>query len=149
MYVHTSFDTYSDRHVLGLLLCAGVVAMCCAVLVVLYTDIQRQRTCSCKYNEKTQEWNGMTDVVDGPTFKVQAGDLQMPRAPCSRKTTRTPHACTYIPGTSFDMYCDRQVLGLLLCAGVIALFCARGTAVDTERQHIYPKRVMLFATPVS
>ena len=37
MYVHTSFDTYSDRHVLGcLLLCAGVLArygcavLCCA-----------------------------------------------------------------------------------------------------------------------
>ena len=30
-------------------------------------------------------------VLDGPTFWVQTGDLQMPRAPCSRKTTRTPH----------------------------------------------------------
>ena len=40
------------------------------------------------------EWNGMTYVVDGPTFQVQTGDLQTPRAPCSRKTTRTPHACT-------------------------------------------------------
>ena len=41
MYVQTSFDTYSDRHVLGLLLCAGVIALCCAVLVV-----QRQHTYS-------------------------------------------------------------------------------------------------------
>ena len=32
MYVYTSFDTYSDRHVLGLLLRAGVIALCCAVL---------------------------------------------------------------------------------------------------------------------
>ena len=34
MYVHTSFDTYSDRHALGcMLLCAGVIALlCCAVL---------------------------------------------------------------------------------------------------------------------
>ena len=31
MYVHTSFDTYSGRHALGLL-CAGVIALCCAVL---------------------------------------------------------------------------------------------------------------------
>ena len=33
MYVHT-LDTSSDRHVLGLLLCAGVTALvlCCAVL---------------------------------------------------------------------------------------------------------------------
>ena len=31
MYVHTSFDTSSDRHVLGLLIyCAGVIALCCA-----------------------------------------------------------------------------------------------------------------------
>ena len=30
MYVHISFDTYSDRHVLGcLLLCAGVIALLC------------------------------------------------------------------------------------------------------------------------
>ena len=29
MYVHTSFDMYSDRHVLGLL-CAGVIALCCS-----------------------------------------------------------------------------------------------------------------------
>ena len=32
MHVHTSFDTYSDRHVLGVLLCAGVIALCRAVL---------------------------------------------------------------------------------------------------------------------
>ena len=32
MYVHTSFDTYSDRHVLGLLRCAGVIALCRVVL---------------------------------------------------------------------------------------------------------------------
>ena len=33
MYVHTSsFETYSDRHVLGLLPCAGVIALCYAVL---------------------------------------------------------------------------------------------------------------------
>ena len=37
MYVHTStcFGMYSDQHVLGLLLCARVVALCCAVLAVL------------------------------------------------------------------------------------------------------------------
>ena len=27
-----SFDVYSDRHVLGLLLCAGLIALCCIVL---------------------------------------------------------------------------------------------------------------------
>ena len=27
---------------------------------------------------------------------MQTGDLQMPRAPCSRKTNGTQHACTYI-----------------------------------------------------
>ena len=32
MRVYTCFDMYSDRHVLGLLLCAGVIALCCAVL---------------------------------------------------------------------------------------------------------------------
>ena len=35
MYIHTSFDMYSDRHVLGLLRCAGVIALCCAVFAVL------------------------------------------------------------------------------------------------------------------
>ena len=34
MYVHASCGTYSDRHVLGLLLCAGGIALCCAVLAV-------------------------------------------------------------------------------------------------------------------
>ena len=34
MYVHTYFDTYSDRHVFGLLLCAGGIALCFAVLAV-------------------------------------------------------------------------------------------------------------------
>ena len=33
MYVHT-FDTYSDRHVLGLLPRAGGIALCFAVLAV-------------------------------------------------------------------------------------------------------------------
>ena len=33
MYVHT-FDTYSGRHVLALLLCAGGIALCCAVFAV-------------------------------------------------------------------------------------------------------------------
>ena len=46
------------------------------------------------------EWNGMAyicmKIVEGLTFWVQTGDLQMPRAPCSRKTTRTSHAYTYI-----------------------------------------------------
>ena len=35
MYVHASLDMYSDPHVLGLLLCAVVISLCCAVLVVL------------------------------------------------------------------------------------------------------------------
>ena len=36
----------------------------------------------------------------GSRFWVQTDDLRMPRAPCSRITTRTPHACTkYVPGT--------------------------------------------------
>ena len=32
VYVHTSFDTYSDRHVLGLLHCAEVIALWLALL---------------------------------------------------------------------------------------------------------------------
>ena len=79
----------SDRHVLGLLLCAGLIALCCAVLCLRYYP---PPTLAHK-----EEWSGMTDdVVDGPTFYVQTGDLEMPRAPCSRKTTPMPHACTYI-----------------------------------------------------
>ena len=35
MYVHISFDTYSDRHDLGLLPCAGGIAVCFAMLAVL------------------------------------------------------------------------------------------------------------------
>ena len=33
-YSSTSLDTYSDRHVLRLLPCAGEIALCCAVLTV-------------------------------------------------------------------------------------------------------------------
>ena len=47
----------------------------------------------------------------------------MPRAPCSRKTARTPHACTY-KNYSCDTYPDRPVLGLLLCTEAIAWCCA-------------------------
>ena len=37
----------------------------------------------------------------------------------------------------YEMYADRHVLGLLLFAGVIALRCARGSAVGTDqRQHM-------------
>ena len=35
MYVHTSFHTYSDRHVHGLLRRAGMIALCCSVLAIL------------------------------------------------------------------------------------------------------------------
>ena len=106
IYARTAFYTYSDQHVLGLVLCAGVITLCCAVLccavlAVLMSIINDGILCS--YNEKPpatlahkEEWNGITDVVDGPTFWERTGDLQKPRAPCSRKTTWTPHACTYI-----------------------------------------------------
>ena len=46
MYVHTSFGTYSDRRVLCLLLCAGVIARCCAVLYFVMLVAQRQHTYS-------------------------------------------------------------------------------------------------------
>ena len=70
----------------------------------------------------SQQWNRMTEVVDCPTFEVQTGDLRMARAPRSRKTTRTPHACTYIH--TVDMDSDRHVLHFMLCAGVSTLCCA-------------------------
>ena len=34
MYAHTSFDAYSNRHVLGQLLCARGITLCFAVLAV-------------------------------------------------------------------------------------------------------------------
>ena len=45
MYAHTSFDTYSNRYVLGLLLCAGVIGLCCAVLKLAVK--QHTRTYYC------------------------------------------------------------------------------------------------------
>ena len=39
LYVHTSFDMYSDRHVFGLLLGARVIALWIAVLAVLQLKI--------------------------------------------------------------------------------------------------------------
>ena len=68
----------------------------------------------------------MTDVLDGPDKSFHASGKQ----PGRRMHVRT----------SCDMYSDRHVLGLLLCAGVIALCCAvlccaRGIAVDPQREH--------------
>ena len=63
----------------------------------------------------------------------------MPRAPCSWQTTRTL-LCSYI--LVFLLICTLigtyQVRDLLLCAGVITLwcavlYCARGTAVSVYR----------------
>ena len=69
----------------------------------------------------------------------QTGDLQIPRAPCYGETTRTPHACTSM--LPFVCILHRHVLGLRLCAEVIALCCAvlcsrycYEAAVDTRRQ---------------
>ena len=91
-----------------------------------------------------QEWNGvMTYVVDGPTFWVQTGDLQMPRAPCSRKTTRTPHACTYILGVlilictlvgTYFVCCFVQ--GSPRCAMLCcAVLCSRFNDIHTRTVH--------------
>ena len=63
----------------------------------IYTRQQKAlRSAPARYryarSQHKEEWKGMADVADGPTFEVQTDDLQMPRAPCSRLTTRTPHA---------------------------------------------------------
>ena len=44
MCVHTSFDTYSDQHVLGLLLCAGVIVLRCALLYSRFNNHLDART---------------------------------------------------------------------------------------------------------
>ena len=36
IYARTAFYTYSDQHVLGLVLCAGVITLCCAALCSRY-----------------------------------------------------------------------------------------------------------------
>ena len=57
--------------------------------------------------------------------------MQTSRAPCSWKTNRTQHACTYLLRSTFDTYSEGRLLGSLLCAGVIApvlcysLLCSR------------------------
>ena len=59
MYVHTFFDTYSDRHVLGLLLCAGVIALWCVVLCCARgSDTQRrhkQASCATVAKKRKKE----------------------------------------------------------------------------------------------
>ena len=69
----------------------------------------------------------------------------MARAPCSTKTTRTPHACRY--KLLLDTYSDRHVLGfkLLLFAGVIALCravlcCARDSVTSPLLTRTYSCR---------
>ena len=54
LYVHTSFDMYSDRHVLGLLLCSRVNALCCAVLCCARGTALRKDT-HIRKEEKTGE----------------------------------------------------------------------------------------------
>ena len=47
MHALASFDTYCDRHVLGLLLCAGVIVLLCAVLCCARgSDTQRPHICA-------------------------------------------------------------------------------------------------------
>ena len=84
-YVHTYFDTYSDRHVLGcLLLFAGVIALlCCPVLaaqrqhkiLVRSTAVLLLLCTGAAVPPATlahkEAWTGMTDIcstVHGPTF---------------------------------------------------------------------------------
>ena len=118
MYLRTSFDTYSDRHVrVGcLLLCAAAISLlCCAVLCCARGLATTYYGCTALLSAVKQllytgtavppatlahkeAWVGITDrcKVDGPTFYVQTGDLQMPRTPCSMKTNGTQHACTHV-----------------------------------------------------
>ena len=73
MYVHTSFDTYSDRQALGLWLCTGEIALCCAVLCCAHGSGSQQHTrtyycctavavcrCSIKKAPKKMENKGST-----------------------------------------------------------------------------------------
>ena len=74
----------------------------------------------------------------------------MPRAACSRKTTRTPHECTYILIWIRSLV-GTYVLGLLLCAGVIALrgavlCCARGSDTHGQRTRTDILRLLLLYT---
>ena len=87
VYVRTSFDTYSDRHVLDcMLLCAAVIALLCfAVLAVqrqhtysyillLYCSAVKQQLLYTVVPPATlahkEAWIGITDTykVDGPTI---------------------------------------------------------------------------------
>ena len=71
------------------------------------------------------EWNGMADDLDGPTSWVQVGHLQMPRAPCSRKTTWAPHACIKYVHTFFGyvLLIGTYLVCCFVRRAVIALCC--------------------------
>ena len=77
------------------------------------------------------EWQteDVANKVEGSTFLVQTGDLQMLRAPCSRKTNGTQHAYTWYVQTCFDTY-DTLIGTYLVCCFVqeglrCALLCSR------------------------
>ena len=56
MFAHTSFDRYSDWHVLGLLLCAGVIALCCAVLCCAVLSCDRGTAAGCRCSTTTYSY---------------------------------------------------------------------------------------------
>ena len=75
--VHTSFHTYSDRHVLGLLLCSGVIALCFAVLAALIlNNILVHTTQRKKKREKHENKNVMKAKESKETQKSSANNIR-------------------------------------------------------------------------
>ena len=66
---------------------------------------------------------------------ILGANRRLANAKSSMLQENNPAAASMYVHTSFDLYSDRHVLGLLLCPGVICvvLRCARGTAVDTQQ----------------
>ena len=82
---------YSDRHVLCLLRCAGVIVLCCAVLAELFllctyiaVGTQRQHTRTCHEKTKKKERPESKETQEGsPTNKmihVLVSDSRLRRA---------------------------------------------------------------------
>ena len=81
----------------------SVLTLCCCLLHATDSETPRRFRSTVLYTRRfacravlpaTLAHSERSQQIDGPNVWVQTGDLQMPRVPCSRKTTPTPPALT-------------------------------------------------------
>ena len=68
----------------------------------------------------------------------------MPRAPCSRKTNGTKHACTYILILIYVLWSARTWLFAALCRGDCATAVLWFAVLTVQRQHAHSYKLLLY-----